>query len=53
MKSLKDGSYDLVFSRDSLHHWDDPEKAFLEIKRVLRPDGKIYISDARRDMNLF
>jgi ubiquinone/menaquinone biosynthesis C-methylase UbiE len=53
MKEMKDGDYDLVISRESLHHWDDPEKVFLEIKRVLKPSGKIFIHDFRRDMSIF
>ncbi|NLD94132.1 MAG: class I SAM-dependent methyltransferase [Fibrobacter sp.] len=52
MTELKDATYDLVISRDSLHHWVDPEKVFLEIKRVLKPDGKIFICDSRRDLKL-
>jgi ubiquinone/menaquinone biosynthesis C-methylase UbiE len=53
MFGIKDGQYDLVISRDSLHHWIEPEKVFMEIKRVLKPDGKIYIHDSRRDLNFF
>lgn len=53
MKDIPDNQYDLVISRDSLHHWIDPEKVFLQIKRVLKENGKIYIHDHRRDINLF
>jgi ubiquinone/menaquinone biosynthesis C-methylase UbiE len=53
MKGIPDQHYDLVISRDSLHHWTDPKKVFLEIKRVLKPDGKLYIHDHRRDLNFF
>lgn len=53
MHELKNATYDLVISRDSLHHWVDPEKVFLEIKRVLKPNGKLFIHDSRRDMNFF
>jgi len=53
MNEIKDATYDLVISRDSLHHFIDPEKVFLEVKRVLKPAGKIYIRDSRRDLNLF
>ena len=28
MNTLPDDEYDLVISRDSMHHWDDPEKVF-------------------------
>lgn len=53
MSGIKDSTYDLVISRDSLHHWIEPEKAFLEIKRVLKPKGKLFIHDSRRDINIF
>jgi ubiquinone/menaquinone biosynthesis C-methylase UbiE len=53
MKGIPDHHYDLVISRDSLHHWIDPEKVFLQIKRVLKENGKIYIHDHRRDINFF
>jgi len=53
MVQLKDCQFDLVISRDSLHHWEEPELVFKEIKRVLKPDGKLYIQDSRRDMSFF
>jgi ubiquinone/menaquinone biosynthesis C-methylase UbiE len=53
MKGIPDSQYDLVISRDSLHHWIDPEKVLIQIKRVLKENGKIYIHDHRRDINLF
>lgn len=53
MKGIPDNKYDLVISRESLHHWDDPEKGFKEILRVLKPDGKLYIEDHRRDIGFF
>jgi len=53
MTGIPDHHYDLVITRDSLHHWTEPKKVFLEIKRVLKPDGKLYIHDHRRDLNFF
>ncbi len=53
MKEIPDKYFDLVISRDSLHHWDDPEKVFLQIKRVLKDDGKVFIHDHRRDLSFF
>jgi len=53
MKGILDNQYDLIISRDSMHRWIDPEKVFLQIKRVLRENGKIFIHDHRRDINLF
>jgi ubiquinone/menaquinone biosynthesis C-methylase UbiE len=47
------GSFDLVVSSFALHHWDDPLCVFNEIARVLRPDGRYYIADVCREVNLF
>jgi ubiquinone/menaquinone biosynthesis C-methylase UbiE len=49
MAEIPNDSYDLAISRDSLHHWQDPLKAFQEIARVVKPQGKVYIQDSRRD----
>ena len=38
-----DGFADLIISRGSYHFWEDIEKAFLEIYRILAPKGKTYI----------
>jgi len=53
MSEVKDSTYDLVISRDSLHHWIEPEKVFLEIARILKPNGKLFVHDSRRDINNF
>lgn len=42
-----DGSFDLVVSSLSMHHWDHPEAAAPELARVLRPGGRIQIYDMR------
>lgn len=44
--------FDAVFSTNSLHEWDHPHETFNEIYRILRPGGKYFISDLRRDMSL-
>jgi ubiquinone/menaquinone biosynthesis C-methylase UbiE len=40
-----DGSFDLVVSSLSLHHWDEPEAAVPELARVLRPGGRLVVYD--------
>lgn len=44
-----DGTQDLIVSTLSLHHWDEPQLAFKEIYRVLKPGGQMLIYDLRRD----
>jgi len=52
MASIPDGQYDLVISRESLHHWADPKGVFKSISRVLKRDGRVCIYDHRRDLGL-
>lgn len=48
----EDSSFDLVFSHGVLHHVPDILKAQAEIKRVLRPDGRLVVMlYARRSLN--
>jgi ubiquinone/menaquinone biosynthesis C-methylase UbiE len=42
-----DGSFDLIVSSLSMHHWDHPEAAATELARVLGPGGRIQIYDFR------
>jgi SAM-dependent methyltransferase len=48
-----DGSFDLVVSTLSMHHWEDPSAALAEIARVLRPGGRALIWDLRRGILRF
>jgi ubiquinone/menaquinone biosynthesis C-methylase UbiE len=41
------GTFDLVISTLSAHHWSDPTRALAELARVLRPGGKLRIYDIR------
>ncbi|UCH13689.1 MAG: class I SAM-dependent methyltransferase [Bacteroidales bacterium] len=44
-------SFDNVFSNATIHELRAPVKLLNEINRVLKPGGKYYLSDLRRDMN--
>jgi ubiquinone/menaquinone biosynthesis C-methylase UbiE len=44
-----DGSFDLVLSTLSLHHWSKPEQAAREMWRVLKDGGEAWIYDLRAD----
>jgi SAM-dependent methyltransferase len=45
---FEDASFDLVHSKDALHHMERPERALLEYRRVLRPGGAALIVEANR-----
>jgi ubiquinone/menaquinone biosynthesis C-methylase UbiE len=45
---FEDASFDLVHSKDSLHHMDSPERALAEYRRVVRPGGTALIVEANR-----
>jgi ubiquinone/menaquinone biosynthesis C-methylase UbiE len=47
-----DGSFDLIVSTLSLHHWADPVAVFEEVARLLRPGSRFLIADLRRDVVL-
>jgi ubiquinone/menaquinone biosynthesis C-methylase UbiE len=42
-----DGSFDLVVSMLSMHHWDDAKVGLAEIGRVLSPGGRALVWDLR------
>jgi ubiquinone/menaquinone biosynthesis C-methylase UbiE len=49
---FEDKYFDAVFTNGSLHEWAHPENILNEIARVLKPGGRYFISDMRRDMNI-
>lgn len=42
---FEEDSFDAVFMGESLHHFQDPDKAFLEVVRVLKKGGRLFIYD--------
>ncbi|MGH3356003.1 MAG: class I SAM-dependent methyltransferase [Nocardioidaceae bacterium] len=42
---FSDGSFSLVVTRFSLHHFADPRPAVAEMVRVLRPGGRLVVKD--------
>jgi SAM-dependent methyltransferase len=45
--AFPDGSFDLVVSTMSMHHWADPTAGLAEIGRVLRPGAQVLVWDFR------
>jgi SAM-dependent methyltransferase len=45
--AFPDGSFDLVVSTMSMHHWADPAVGLAEIARVLRPGARALVWDFR------
>lgn len=43
---FKDSQFDLIICTEVLEHSNEPEILLREMKRCLRPDGKIYLSSA-------
>ncbi|MDB9539871.1 methyltransferase domain-containing protein [Anabaenopsis tanganyikae CS-531] len=42
-------SFDVIISASAFHYFDDPHGALLEIRRVLKPEGKLLILDWCKD----
>lgn len=45
---LRDASADVVLTVNNLHLWPDRDAGFAELHRVLRPGGRLLLSDHRR-----
>lgn len=44
-----DGSFTVVWTIQSWHHWNDPGAAYAEVKRVLEPGGRFYLIEKETD----
>lgn len=42
-------NFDVVICSNSFHHYSQPEKALIEVERVLKPNGRIHILDVTAD----
>lgn len=45
-----DDTFDAVFTNGSLHEWSTPTATFDQIWQVVKPGGRVFVSDLRRDM---
>ncbi len=48
---FEDKTFDAVFSNGSLHEWENPIQIFNEMYRVLKDNGRIFVSDLKRDVS--
>ena len=49
INSIKDlGTFDLIYSTFTLHHWDDAELAIKNLSSMLNDNGLLYIHDLKR-----
>ncbi len=47
--SFKNESFDIVFAINVIHHFTNPLKAIYEFARVVKPKGKIILSDFNKE----
>jgi ubiquinone/menaquinone biosynthesis C-methylase UbiE len=49
-QGFQDGSFDTVGAAKSLHHWIDVPQVLGEMKRVLKPGGRLVVCDMHQDV---
>lgn len=49
--AFEPNTFDAVFSSGSLHEWAYPENIFNNIIQILKPGGKFFISDLKRNIS--
>ena len=47
LSGIPTGEVDLAMSVSSFHHLADPRKALVELRRVVRPGGRVYVRDMK------
>jgi ubiquinone/menaquinone biosynthesis C-methylase UbiE len=45
---FEDGAFELIFARSLLHHLPDPAAGVAEMHRVLRPGGRVVLTDTNK-----
>jgi ubiquinone/menaquinone biosynthesis C-methylase UbiE len=48
MNEIPDGSVDIAFTVNAMHHFEDKKRALVEIRRVLRIGGSLYVRNIVR-----
>lgn len=47
---LADHSIDIVFTVNTVYFWDDPQAIFAELRRVMKPEGRLLIAIRPKDV---
>lgn len=50
---IADGSVDIVYCRSALHHMDDEIAVLREMRRILKPEGRLVVGEPANDNPVF